>query len=64
MRLAIRMHRENDETQHHKDWIRSLLVDYYDPMYDYQTSAKKDRVVFQGERDAVIDFLGQNYSLA
>ena len=41
----------------HKEWIKVLLVDYYDPMYDYQLSKKQDRVVFKGERNDVFNFL-------
>lgn len=34
----------------HRDWIASLLVNYYDPMYDYQLSKKADRIVFRGNQ--------------
>ena len=33
----------------HDEWIRSLLVDYYDPMYDYQIGKKLDRVAISGD---------------
>lgn len=49
-------HNQND-LERHKDWIRVLLVDYYDPMYDYQLSRKSDRILFRGSQDEVIDFL-------
>jgi len=26
----------HDSAELHKQWIEGLLVDYYDPMYDYQ----------------------------
>jgi tRNA 2-selenouridine synthase len=63
MQQAIQKQRELDEAQHHKQWIHHLLVDYYDPMYDYQTSAKTERVVFRGEADEVLEFLRQQYGL-
>ncbi len=34
-------------------FVRRLLVEYYDPMYDYQIGKKLDRVIFRGEREAV-----------
>ena len=50
-------HRETGETQQHKAWIRTLLVDYYDPMYDYQLGRKRKKIVFSGDADAVADYL-------
>ncbi len=37
--------------------IETLLFDYYDPMYAYQINNKKDRIVFEGRADEIIDFL-------
>ncbi len=41
----------------HKAWIRALLEEYYDPMYDYQISRKSERIVFRGDREAVLEYL-------
>ena len=38
-----------------KEWIKILLVDYYDPMYDYQLSKKQERVIFKGNQNEVFD---------
>jgi len=48
----------------HKEWIKILLVDYYDPMYDFQLSKKTRRVVFKGRQDEVLVYLKQNYHLS
>ncbi len=40
----------------HRDWITTLLTDYYDPMYDYQIEKKVDRIVFLGGMQEVIDW--------
>jgi tRNA 2-selenouridine synthase len=40
--------------------IETLLVDYYDPMYAYQINNKRDRIVFEGRADEIIDFLGSS----
>ncbi len=37
--------------------IESLLVDYYDPMYDFQINKKKQRVIFQGDYKEVTRYL-------
>ena len=34
--------------------IRRLLVEYYDPMYDYQLSRREGRVLARGEADALV----------
>jgi len=61
--FALEQHRSFNETQAHKRWIESLLVDYYDPMYDYQFSKKKERVVFKGSHDDVLSFLQTQYQV-
>ena len=43
-------------TRHFHDYIKSLLIDYYDPMYDYQFKRKNRVIVFKGNTDAVIDW--------
>ena len=54
---AMQQHRETGEMQQHKGWIGSLLVDYYDPMYDYQLARKRKNIVFSGDAAAVADYL-------
>ena len=61
---AIDKHRNAAEPQHHKEWIRALLVEYYDPMYDYQLSKKTDRVVFRGERESVLEYLRNHHGIS
>jgi tRNA 2-selenouridine synthase len=43
-----------------RPFIRRLLVEYYDPMYDYQINHKQARILFRGERAAIIDWLQQH----
>lgn len=43
----------------HEDWIKKLLVNYYDPMYDYQLEAKKDRSILNGSKSEVINYLNE-----
>ena len=40
----------------HRQWIATLLEQYYDPMYEYQLQLREGREVFRGARDAVINW--------
>lgn len=57
MHQAIQEQRNNNDSSLHRDWIKSLLVDYYDPMYDYQLTKKTDRVIYQGPSNEVFEYL-------
>jgi len=57
---AIKHQTSTDESNYHKAWIEALLVQYYDPMYDYQLAKKADRLVFKGEKSQVEDYLKAN----
>lgn len=37
----------------HREWIRSLLETYYDPMYDYQLSRNQGRILARGDRETL-----------
>lgn len=63
MNDAIEKQRQHDDHEHHKEWIRALLLDYYDPMYDYQIGKKAERVVFRGDQDSVLAYLRQQYGV-
>ena len=54
---ALMTHRKTGSAEAHSAWVGVLLQDYYDPMYDYQLSKKKDRVVFQGSKAEVVEYL-------
>ncbi len=59
MMEAIATQRQRGDTQGHDIWIRNLLADYYDPMYDYQIDKKRDRVVMQGDAETLNDWLNR-----
>jgi len=54
---ALVIHEKTGNAEAHADWMHTLLIEYYDPMYDYQLSKKMDRIVFRGSREAVIEYL-------
>lgn len=48
LNTALMIHEKKDDDSLHKDWIRQLLVEYYDPMYDYQLSKKEQPIAIRG----------------
>lgn len=54
---ALARQAETGDTDPHRAWIAVLLQQYYDPMYAYQREQREARVVFRGERAAVLAFL-------
>ena len=64
MRNAIQEQLNNNDSSLHKEWINRLLVDYYDPMYDYQITKKTDRVIFQGNQTEIVDFLNKKAGIS
>ncbi|HMQ21237.1 MAG TPA: tRNA 2-selenouridine(34) synthase MnmH [Planctomycetota bacterium] len=50
---ALQKHRQRGEVDAHRRWIERLLVEYYDPMYDYQLATTAARIAFRGDADAV-----------
>lgn len=51
---------EQSDVSGFEPYIAFLLHRYYDPMYDYQISAKQERIRFHGNTEAVIDWISQN----
>ena len=41
----------------HKEWIETLLSEYYDPMYDYQIQKRCQQVEFRGSSKEIIEYL-------
>ena len=48
---------QNGDGQDHKGWIRLLLREYYDPMYDYQLKKRSELIVFRGDFSAITEYL-------
>jgi tRNA 2-selenouridine synthase len=57
LREAIDEHKKTGSSLLYADVFQPLLVDYYDPMYDYQISKKQQRIVHTGDRQNVLDYL-------
>lgn len=52
------LHQERTEDASlHKIWVKKLLCEYYDPMYDYQIKKRKNQVVFEGDDREVEEYI-------
>ena len=60
LNLALINHQKNEDLNDYLPLIESLLVDYYDPMYNYQIEQKKQRIVFRGNYDEVTNYLKES----
>jgi tRNA 2-selenouridine synthase len=55
MEDALLLHASGDPSAH-RQWIATVLEVYYDPMYTYQIDNKRDRIVFEGDQDACVEW--------
>ncbi len=53
---AIDQQRKNGNTDAYRPVIQRLLIEYYDPMYNYQMSKLGERIIFTGSDDEVLDW--------
>ena len=60
LNLALVSHQKNEDLSDYLPLIESLLVDYYDPMYNYQIEQKKQRIVFRGNYEEVTSYLKES----
>jgi tRNA 2-selenouridine synthase len=56
MENAFMTQRKTGSDTLHRIWIEELLVNYYDPMYDYQIAKKGNRILFRGSQQAVLNW--------
>ncbi|MDK2779582.1 MAG: tRNA 2-selenouridine(34) synthase MnmH [Pseudomonadota bacterium] len=59
MQQALAEQQRGDNSLH-REWIRILLRDYYDPMYDYQMSLKQGPLEFRGTAGAIKDYMANH----
>jgi len=60
MQAALTEQKTHGTLDLHREWIRLLLIEYYDPMYEHQRLSKQARVIFSGDRSAVTEYLLDN----
>ncbi|WP_029407441.1 tRNA 2-selenouridine(34) synthase MnmH [Thiomicrorhabdus sp. Milos-T2] len=55
--FAMKTQLNQNTIEEHQAWIKTLLVEYYDPMYDYQMQKNNKSVIFKGSISEVVDYL-------
>lgn len=53
---ALEQHQKLGDKSFYAELIQPLLVDYYDPMYDYQISKKQQRIIHRGDQKNVLAY--------
>lgn len=54
MSEALKEQSDSGSLAAHKLWIETLLISYYDPMYEYQLEKKQHRVIFRGNSHQIL----------
>ena len=55
---ALAHQRRHGDGDAHRRWIRELLADYYDPLYEYtMRTHRQGEILFRGDRKAALAFL-------
>ncbi len=57
LEAALAAHRDHDDLEGYRPFVRLLLERYYDPMYDYQLSRRQGEVLARGDADALASWL-------
>jgi tRNA 2-selenouridine synthase len=50
-------HQKKGLFHYHLDWLKPLLCEYYDPMYQYQLGQKSERIIFRGDNTQCLAFI-------
>jgi len=56
---GIASHRDNNCTADYRDFIKLILTQYYDPMYDYQLTKKPRKGLFRGSAEEIKQYIQQ-----
>ena len=57
MQHALNTQKSTGVIDAHREWIRTLLKEYYDPMYEHQREGKASRIIFSGDQKSVAQYL-------
>ena len=57
---AMEIQRREGSVYGHREWVEYLLVEYYDPMYDYQISKREDQIRFRGDVGEILEYVEKN----
>ena len=54
---ALQKQKKDNSLELYKVWVRYLLREYYDPMYDYQIKKDASRILFRGNAKEIISYI-------
>jgi tRNA 2-selenouridine synthase len=57
MRNALALHERDGDYLHHAEWIKRLLVEYYDPQYEFGLKRRTGRVIAKGYTKSLKELL-------
>ena len=57
MQKALNEHSQNGEISDHYDWLKIILENYYDPMYEDQLKKREEFICFRGNYQACKEYL-------
>lgn len=57
MDVALAEQARSGDEQGHRQWLQRMLVEYYDPMYDYQRDKRQRKVEKTGNFAEILDYL-------
>ena len=57
MQQSLHQHEQNDEISGHYDWLRTILENYYDPMYEDQLKKREEFICFRGNYQECKEYL-------
>ncbi|MGH1537337.1 MAG: tRNA 2-selenouridine(34) synthase MnmH [Gammaproteobacteria bacterium] len=57
MQQALQQHAHTNEITGHYDWLRTILDNYYDPMYEDQLNKRKEFICFRGNYQECKEYL-------
>jgi tRNA 2-selenouridine synthase len=57
MQRALKQHSQTGDISDHYDWLRIILENYYDPMYEDQLKKREEFICFRGDYKACKEYL-------
>ena len=59
IQAALLVQKKTGDIAKHYDWLKAILENYYDPMYEDQLNQRKEFICFRGNYNACFEFLEQ-----
>ena len=53
---ALRQHKQTGSVQAYRELVSELLLEYYDPMYEYQDKQKQRPILFKGDHNMILEW--------